>query len=93
MAYIDLANLAADQDFRTRNAACAAEQGLTGEHPLTWADRHAWTLAATPGFADAYASALAGNVERPGLDPAVISDAQILAAVQPMFRISTSENQ
>lgn len=85
MAYSDLANLAADQDFRTRNAACAATLGLTGEHPLTWAERNAWTLAAAPGFADAYASALVGNVERPGLDPSVISDEQILAAVAPLL--------
>ena len=83
MAYSDQALLSADPDFLTRVAACAAvEVELDGQHPLNWSQLNVWTVAAAPGFADAYASALAGDVERPGNDPSVISDAMILSAVQ-----------
>ena len=50
-----------------------------------WATEHIWRVAASPGFADAYQYALNTNVERPGNDPAVITDAQILATVQYML--------
>jgi len=83
MGYSDQALLSADQDFWQRIAACAAvEIDLAGVQPVQWAADHVWLIAAAPGFADAYASAIAGDVDRPGNDPAVISDAQILAAVQ-----------
>lgn len=86
MAYSDQALLSNDQDFITRLAAAAAVElapwpaGQPG--PPQWAYEHVWEIAAAPGFADAYASALAGGVERPGNDQSVISDAQILSAVQ-----------
>lgn len=83
MAYFDQAALSNDADFQQRIAACAAvEIDLNGLHPLGWASQNQWTIAAAPGFADAYASAVAGDVPRPGADPSVISDAQILSAVQ-----------
>lgn len=84
MAYSDQALLSRDQDFIDRLSACAAvEVVLTpGLPPDQWARSNVWEIAASPGFADAYASALAGGVPRPGNDPAVISDEQLLAAVQ-----------
>ena len=83
MALIDVAKAAADPDLRQRIAACIAGQTDTGlGQPLALADQHMWRICAEPGWGDAYASALAANVERPGLDGAVISDAMILAAVQ-----------
>lgn len=84
MAYFDIALLTQDADFAQRVAACYATEG-GGIDPASWAAQHAWDIAAQPGFGDAYASALAGGVERPGKDPAVISDAQILSAVQPLL--------
>lgn len=86
MAYSDQALLSNDQDFIFRVAACAAvEVDLTPpEQPTQWAANHVWLVAAAPGFADKYASALAGNVERPGNDQAVIADGEILAAVQAL---------
>ena len=81
MAYSDQALLSVDDDFLNRIAACAAVE-VPDDLPQPWASAHIWRIAASPGFADAYASALAGGVPRPGNDPAVISDAQILAAVQ-----------
>lgn len=85
MAYSDVALLAADYDFQLRVSACiaveTADQSDAPSAPM-WAADHAWQMAAQPGFGDAYASALASGVERPGNDPAVISDPQILSAVQ-----------
>jgi hypothetical protein len=86
MAYSDIALLADDRDFRGRIAAAASsEDDHLPMHPLTFADTYQWQIAGAPGFGDAYASAVAGDVERPGNDPAVISDAQILAVVQPLL--------
>lgn len=85
MAYSDIAALSVDYDFAQRTkAAYAAETigGTTPTNPEIWQRDHGWEVAAQPGFGDAYASALAGNVERPGNDPAVITDAMILTAIQ-----------
>ena len=86
MAYSDQALLSQDFDFTTRIAACAAVEVTLApdEPPMTWAVNHVWLIAAAPGFADAYASALAAGVPRPGNDQSVISDPQILAAVQAL---------
>jgi len=87
MAYSDVAALAADQDFMLRTTAAYATETLGDDttDPATWQSSHAWDMAAQPGFGDAYASALAGGVERPGNDPSVISDSQILSAVQSLL--------
>lgn len=85
MSYMDQAMLSRDGDFNSRLAACASvEIDLGNQDPISWAFQHQWIIAAAPGFADAYASALAGGIERPGADPSVISDAQILSAVQAL---------
>ncbi len=81
MSLFDQSALARDGDFNLRLAACVSNE--TREvNPLQWASEHQWQIAAAPGFADAYSSAVAGDVDNPGRDPSVISDAQILAAVQ-----------
>jgi hypothetical protein len=85
MAYTDQADLAVDVDFQRRLAACGSTELDLEQNPLVWASDHQWTVAAAPGFADAYASAVASGVPNPGKDPAVISDAQILSAVQALF--------
>jgi hypothetical protein len=87
MAYSDIALLASDVDFYARTAACYATETLDTDHvlPNQWAQEHAWDMAAQPGFGDAYAYAVNTDVERPGNDPAVITDAQILAAVQSLI--------
>ena len=86
MSYAALADLAHDDDFRQRVAAClATEPGTPAQpHVLAQADAVLWRVAAAPGFADAYAYAQATDVQRPGRAPEVISDAQILAAVQAL---------
>lgn len=80
MAYSDIAMLAADNDFILRTTACASTEQIVD--PRQWAIDHQWEMAGIPGFGDAYASAIAGGVERPGNDQSVISDNQILSAVQ-----------
>lgn len=87
MSYFDIATLGADTDFQARVAACYAIETLVGEgiHPGQWAIDHSWDMAAQPGFGDAYAYALASDNLTPGRDPAVITDAQILAAVQNLL--------
>lgn len=85
MGYTDQAMLSQDNDFMVRIAACAAvEIDLGALHPTSWASQNQWAIAASPGFADKYAYALATGIENPGRDPSVISDAEILSAVQAM---------
>ena len=87
MAYSDQALLARDVDFIERVSASAAVETDpdTFLPPDQWARNNIWWISAAPGFGDAYASAIAGGVPRPGNDPAVISDAQILSAVQALI--------
>lgn len=86
MAYIDLADLSDNEAFRRRCAAAYSTQGITPTvDALGWVVARRWRLAASPGFSDAYASAVAGGVENPGEDPAVIPDSDILSAVQAVI--------
>ena len=88
MAYYDVSLLASDQDFASRSMACYATETLQSPDavdPASWWSQHAWHMAAVPGFGDAYASALANEVENPGRDPGVITDPQILSAVQALI--------
>lgn len=89
MAYYDVFLLTQDVDFQARIAACYAveTEAGDGENPNAWSIDHIWDMAAAPGFGDAYASAVAGAVENPGRDQAVISDGQILAAVQHLMTL------
>lgn len=85
MAYYDVAQLSSDADFLGRTAAAYSIDTLADPeriNPGEWATVHSWDMASQPGFGDAYASAVAGGVPNPGRDPAVISDAQILSALQ-----------
>jgi hypothetical protein len=82
MAYSDVALLAQDNDFILRTRAAVAQEGEAD--PVQWSNDHQWQMAGTPGFGDAYASALAGGINRPGNDQSVISDPMILSAVQAL---------
>ena len=83
MSYSTVALLQADVDFLRRAAACAALEHVEID-PYQWAINNSWNMAAMPGFGEAYESALVSEIERPGNDPGVISDQQILAAVQSL---------
>ena len=93
MSYSSQAALSVDPHFYNRVSACAAVEipnsGLATNPPVPtgpdWARVNVWAVAAAPGFADAYEYALNTSVEDPGNDPAVITDAQIGAAVQALL--------
>lgn len=78
MSYHSAYQLSEDQDFFNRVGMCAEQEGRGYE----WGVTNRRAIASSPGFADAYESALVAEVENPGRDQAVISDAQILSAVQ-----------
>ena len=84
MAYNTIVAMAASPSLTARVAAAAAQEGALD--PVDWAARHAWEVAAEPGWAEAWASAEASasinfNPDTGQRDD-VISDAMILAAVQ-----------
>lgn len=88
MAYSDQALLSVDADWINRIAACVAVEvdGLDLDvGAVGTATRISWQISAAPGFADKYASAIAGGVDHPGNDQAVISDADLTAAVQAFY--------
>lgn len=84
MSYTSQAQLSTDPHFQVRIAACAAVEVPKTHQPQQWATDHVWWVAASPGFADSYEYALNTDVVDPGKDPAVITDAQILATVQAL---------
>ena len=84
MSYQAQATLSYDGEFINRVAACAAEEIPKTHKPQVWAADHIWWIAAAPGFSESYGYALETGVEHPGADPAVITDAQILGAVQAL---------
>lgn len=81
MSYNAQAIIAHDQQILNRVIACAASENVP-DHPVAWVNNRAWRFAAQPGWGSKYASALAANIPDPGLDESVISDADILTAVQ-----------
>jgi hypothetical protein len=77
VSYWDIAEMAQNLDLQARIfAAGAQEQVAVAGNMLR--------ICSAPGWADEWASAVAGGVERPGKDAAVISDSEILAAVQAL---------
>lgn len=90
MAYADISLLASDSDFIQRTRACASTEGEAD--PVAWSNDHNWQMASIPGFGDKYAYAVDINVPRPGWDESVISDGDILAAVQSLRTEVTSQD-
>jgi len=82
MAYSDVAQLAEDGDFIQRTRAAVAQEGEADV--IGWSNAHAWNMAGIPGFGDKYAYAVATGNPRPGYDTSVISDPEILSAVQSL---------
>jgi hypothetical protein len=80
MAYWDIAQMSADPDLTARCAAAAAQESIPD--PRDWAAEHMLDLAASPGWSEAWASAVAGENPNPGRDPAVVTDGMILSATQ-----------
>lgn len=83
MSYKAQAILSQNDQLMMRVAACASTQGIKA--PVGWAFDRQWELSAQPGWAQAYASAVAANVQQPGNSETVITDAMILSAVQAIM--------
>jgi hypothetical protein len=80
MGYWEVAKMAQDADLTARVQAAAAEE-IDGD-PYQWTASNMLDVAASPGWDEAWSSALASGNETPGRDPAVITDGMILSAVQ-----------
>ncbi len=80
MAYLDIARMTESASLLGRCTAAAATEGEGA--PEQWVNANRWTLCAAPGWADAWASAVAGDNPDPGADPGVITDPMILSEVQ-----------
>ncbi len=84
MAYTDIVEMATNATLRTRFAAAAAAEGE--DDPSRWAADNAWHLAASPGWADAWAyaedTATVNQNPDTGMRNDVITDGMILSAVQ-----------
>jgi hypothetical protein len=80
MGYWEVAKMAQDADLGARVQAAAAEE--LPDNPYQWQSENMLDLCASPGWDEAWSSALAGGNENPGRDPAVITDGMILSAVQ-----------
>ncbi|MCJ0906211.1 hypothetical protein [Rhodococcus sp. ARC_M6] len=91
MTYADQHAMSQNSDIVARITACAATQTLppvpmfTRGGPREWATRNAIRVAGQPGWPEAWASAIASDVQQPGLDQGVISDGMILSAVQAVL--------
>ena len=86
MSYTAIATAAQDQHLRLRIAACIAQEAPEDtRHPIAHADAIQWQVVATGTLADAYTYAVETDVSDPGADPAVITDAALLAAVSALL--------
>lgn len=83
MTYATIAAIAGDFTLAARMTAAAAQEHKSRPYE-DWVNDYRWDLAATPGWAAAWESAVAAGIVNPGGDEGVITDAMILAAVQPM---------
>lgn len=93
-AYLAMSQIANDALMVERVRSCTTQQNALGSisvpDPIVWADENRYVWAASPGWAGAWDSALAAHPPddepnyRPGGDPAVITDGQILSTVQAL---------
>ena len=91
-AYLVISAIANDQYMTERLRACAVQQEHAGnvvmEDPLQWVADNRYLWAASPTWGEKWAYALQTNWAdpdyKPGRDPAVITDADILATVQAL---------
>lgn len=82
MSYLSISQAATDPMLRARIAACCAQESTSELHATQLADSIQWRCCGEPGWGDAWESAKAAGNENIGADPAVITDAMILTAVQ-----------
>jgi len=84
MTYWDISQMSNDPDLQSREFACAAQENAQPD-PYAWVTEHRLDLASSPGWSEAWASAIAGGNQTPGRDGAVITDGMILSATQALI--------
>lgn len=86
-AYLTISEIAASGSMASRVSACAASEGMTSGVEM-WTTSHRWEWAATPSWAEKWDYAVETHPDEedydPGADDTVITDADILSAIQPM---------
>lgn len=82
MSYNTIVRAAQDGDLQQRVMAAAAQEGHPT--PQAFALEHAWQIAAHVNIVGPYESAITNRIDRPGYYDDVITDAAILAIVQPL---------
>ena len=87
MSYWSISQMQQHPALRSRVTACCAQEGAA--EPDTAMNDIMWQVVAEPGWGEAWDYAVAaaqqagpGEAIDPGIDPAVITDAMILSAVQ-----------
>lgn len=87
MSYMSIAQMHDNPPLQQRIVACCTQEGA--DDPQEAARSIMWKVVAEPGWGEAWDSAVVAakeagpeNATDPGIDPAVIPDAWILAAVQ-----------
>jgi len=84
MSYTTIHQCANDEEFQARLMAAAAQEGHENpEYAMSVLLR--WPVSAATDVAEAYEYAVNSSNPSPGGDPTVITDAQILAKVQPIL--------
>ena len=81
MSYSTIWASSADQAFQNRIIASIASEGR--DNPEQLLSSVLWHVCSASDVEAAYASALAAGNDNPGGDESVVTDAQILANVQP----------
>jgi hypothetical protein len=92
-SYLAISGIANDANVTERMRASGAQQAHLGNapaitDPIQWVADNRYIWAASPGWGEAWDFALASHPDnpnyQPGADPAVITDAMILATVQEL---------
>lgn len=80
--YWSIALVQQDSDLQQREIACAQVEGIPDA--THWVLTRSWDYAAQPTWGEKYQYALDTGNQRPGMDDAVITDADILSATQAL---------
>lgn len=87
--YLTQAIIASDPYMLQRVTAAAASENRDtyGFDAAGWTSERRYAWGSAPGWAEKWDSAVAGGIEEPGKDPAVILDADILSEVQRLLSL------
>ena len=89
--YNSVADMAEDLALNRRLTAAVAKEGILD--PKGWLYPRNWQVVSAPGWDAKWDSAVAGGVSNPGADEAVITDGDILSAVQAVIASEVPPDQ